>query len=67
MTVRSQKSEDDRNIPPVSAPLEGVSAQRYVSVDPESEEGPGIPPKSGALERHFLAGTIEDLFNMIHR
>ena len=48
-------------------PWKGVSAQRYVSVDPESEEGPGIPPKSGALERHFLAGTIEDLFDVSHR
>lgn len=48
-------------------PWKGVSAQRYVYVDPESEEGPGIPPKSGALERHFLADKIEDLSNVIHR
>jgi hypothetical protein len=67
MTVRSQKSEDDRRTPGNGAPGKAFPLNDVATVVPESEEGPGIPPKSGALERHFLAGTIEDLFDVNHR
>jgi len=67
MTVCSQISEDGRRTPGNGAPGKAFPLNDEVTVDPESEDGPGNSRSPEPLERHFLASTNEDLFDMNHR
>ena len=67
MTVRSQISEDGRRTPGNGAPGKAFPLNDEAAVDKESEDGPGNSQSPVPLERHLLASTIEDLFDVNHR
>ena len=67
MIERNQISEDGRRTPGNGAPGKAFPLNDEATVDPESEDGPGNSRSPVPLERHFLASTIEDLFDVNHR